>query len=206
MADCSIRKSLIFGWTQYEFDELLKEIKTIFISFLIALFFFWGTISIAVFASSAGPPEYKVKAVFMFHFAKFVEWPTGESPSSDKNLSICVLGDDPFGEHFNIIKGKKIKGRTVESKTSLKIENAKNCDFLFISESEKSNVVQILRDLKDHDVLTISDMEGFLEAGGMIQFVLEKRKVRFLINMGAAKRAGFKVSSKLLELAKGIKE
>jgi hypothetical protein len=164
-----------------------------------------GTISFAAFAGPDQLPEYKIKAVFIYNFAKFVEWPAEEPPKPDKILTICVMGVDPFGAYFNVLKGKTIKGRTVEIKTIMSIEKAKNCDCLFISDSEKSNVAEILGDLKDHKVLTISDMDGFLEAGGIIQFVLEKRKVRFLINMGAAKRAGFKVSSKLLELAKKIK-
>ena len=160
----------------------------------------------ATFAAPSELPEYRVKAVFIYNFAKFVEWPAGKPPKPDKILSICVLGDDPFGASFNIIKGKTIKGRTVENKTMVKIENAKNCDCLFISDSEKSNVEKILKDLEDHDVLTISDMDGFVEAGGIIQFVLDRKKVRFLINMSAAKQAGFKFSSKLLELAKGVKK
>ena len=164
-----------------------------------------GTISFAVFANSGGLPEYKVKAVFIYNFAKFVQWPSDKPQKPDKILSLCVLGDDPFGADFDVIKGKTIKGRTVESKITMSIEKAKNCDCLFISDSEKSNVSRILEDLKDYKVLTISDMEGFLEAGGIIQFVLEKRKVRFLINIGAAKQAGFKVSSKLLELAKEVR-
>jgi len=196
-AACGIRKS--------GFDSLIKDIKIIVFFFLKVLFFFGGTLSFAAFAGPGQLPEYKVKAVFIYNFAKFVEWPADESPKRDKILSLCVLGDDPFGANFNAIRGKTIKGRTVESRTIMSIEKAKDCDCLFISDSEKSNVAKILGDLKAHKVLTISDMEGFLEAGGIIQFVLEKRKVRFLINMGAAKRAGLKVSSKLLELAKKVK-
>ena len=187
------------------FDSLLKDIKTIPFFFLTALFISIGTLSFAAFAGSGQIPEYKIKAVFIYNFAKFVEWPAEEPPKPDNILTLCVLGDDPFGANFNVIKGKTIKGRTVESKTIMSIEKAKNCDCLFISDSEKNNLAKILGELKDHKVLTISDMDGFLEAGGIIQFVLEKSKVRFLINMGAAKRAGFKVSSKLLELAKKVK-
>ena len=185
---------------------MLKDLKIFIFFFLLVLFFSFGTISLAAFAGPGELPEYKVKAVFIYNFAKFVEWPADKPPKPDKILSVCVLGDDPFGADFNVIKGKTIKGRTVESKTTMSIEKAKNCDCLFISDSEKSNVAKILGDLEDHKVLTISDMDGFLEAGGIIQFVLEKRKVRFLINMGAAKQAGFKVSSKLLELAKEVKD
>ncbi len=134
-----------------------------------------------------------------------MEWPPDKPQKSQNILSLCVLGDDPFGADFNVVKGKTIKGRTVESKTAASVEKAKDCDCLFISDSEKSKVSGILEDLKDYKVLTISDMEGFLEAGGIIQFVLDKRKVRFLINISAAKQAGFKVSSKLLELAKEVK-
>ncbi len=197
------RKGKREGKKDQSFPILFKKLL---ISFLIIPFFSFGTISFAAFAGSGEPPEYKMKAVFIYNFAKFVDWPAGKPPNSEKNLSVCVLGDDPFGSNLNVIKGKTIRGRTVENKAPVKIENAKDCDCLFISDSEKSSVAKILEDLKDHDVLTISDMDGFLEAGGIIQFVIDKSKVRFLINMVAAKEAGFKVSSKLLELAKGIKK
>ena len=166
----------------------------------------FGTITLTAFAGPDELPEYKVKAVFIYNFAKFVEWPASKLSNHDKILSICVLGDDPFGAYLNVINGKTIKGRTVVSKTTMKIENAEDCDCLFISDSERNSVAKILKDLENHDVLTISDMDGFLEAGGIIQFVLDQRQVRFLINMGAAKQAGLKFSSKLLELAKEVKK
>lgn len=184
---------------------MLKDFKIMVFFFLSIFFFFWGILSFDAFAGPEELPEYKVKAIFIYNFANFVEWPADKLPKPDKIMTLCVLGDDPFGAYLNDIKGRTIKGRTVESKTTMSIEKAKNCDVLFVSDSEKSNVAKILGDLKDHKILTISDMDGFLEAGGIIQFVLDNRKVRFLINMGAAKRAGFRISSKLLELAKEVR-
>jgi hypothetical protein len=122
---------------------LLKDFKIIVFFFLNVFFFFGGIISFDAFAGSDELPEYKVKAVFMYNFANFVEWPADKLPPSGKSLTVCVLGDDPFGAYFNAIKGRTIRGLTVESKTTMSIEKAKNCDCLFISDSEKSNVAKI---------------------------------------------------------------
>jgi hypothetical protein len=77
---------------------------------------------------------------------------------------------------------------------------------LFVCHSEKQNLKEILNTVKDHYVLTVGDTEGFLEAGNIIEFVMVERKVRFEINMAAARRAKLKIRSQLLRLAEKIIE
>jgi len=149
--------------------------------------------------------EYDVKAAFLYNFTKFVDWPSSAFPDPS-NLKICVLGDDPFGRSLLALAGEneEVGGHklTVISKESLPRPGV--CQILFISRSEREHLSQILASVKGSPVLTVGDTKGFADDGVIINFVLEGSKVRFEINTESADRAGIRISSKLLQLAKRI--
>ena len=145
--------------------------------------------------------EYAVKAAFLYHFAKFVEWPASSFPDNDTDVAICVLGEDPFGSSLEAMRGKTVGARKVAVKQIEGIEAIKSCHILFVSESEAKTLEPILGAAQAARVLTVSDMRLFFRSGGMIALFSEKDKVRFSINAAAAERAGLKISSHLLKLA-----
>jgi hypothetical protein len=80
------------------------------------------------------------------------------------------------------------------------VKEIRGCQVLYISSSEKKDIVQLLSTLKGASVLTVGEMAQFAARGGMIQFSLEEKQVRFDINLEEASQAGLKISSKLLTL------
>jgi hypothetical protein len=154
-------------------------------------------------AQSPTTGEYQVKAAFLFNFAKFVEWPPSSFPDASAPLRICVLGRDPFGEELrNITKDKTVSGRRLEVDQVVDLRVARTCHILFIASSEKAQMKQILASLRGTDALTVGDTKGFVEQGGMINFVLENSRVQFEVNRKAAEQGGLKISSKLLSVAR----
>jgi hypothetical protein len=154
-------------------------------------------------AQSPTAGEYQLKAAFLFNFAKFVEWPPGSFSDASAPLRICVLGRDPFGEELrNITKDKTVNGRKLEVSQVLDLQVARTCHILFIASSEIARLKQILESLRGTDALTVGDTKGFVEQGGMINFVLENNRVQFEVNRKAAEQGGLKISSKLLSVAK----
>jgi YfiR/HmsC-like len=152
------------------------------------------------------PSEYQIKAVFLYNFAKFVEWPSdpGGNPGS---ISICVLGDDPFGGTLDeAIKGKTVNGRELVARRYKQVEETTHCQIVFIGSSNKKVLRPILESLKGESTLTVGETEGFARLGGMINFTLEESRVHFEINVDAADHARLKISSKLLNLAKIVRE
>jgi hypothetical protein len=148
--------------------------------------------------------EYEVKAAFLYKFASFVEWPP---ESANSPLCIAVVGQDPFGAALDeVAKGKSINGRGFLIKRFKSGQDASACHIVFISASEKSRVRSILDRLQGISILTVSDIPGFCQGGGMIDFELLDQKIRFEINPEAAGRAGLRVSSKLLNVAKIVRE
>ena len=152
-----------------------------------------------VVAQTAPIPDYQVKAVFLFNFAQFVTWPSQE-PSTP--LIIGILGDDPFGSYLDeTVRGEKVNNRSLTIQRFRRGAEPRNCNILFISQSERDRVAQIISSFKGRSVLTVSDIDGFADLGGMIQFFTERSKIRMRINLDAVKTANLRVSSKLLRVA-----
>lgn len=118
---------------------------------------------------------------------------------------MCVLGEDPFGETIDSISDKSVKGKILLIRRLTKLTGTEHCNVLFISSSEQEHLVPILNSIKRPGVLTVGDMERFVQQGGIINLVVDRNKVRFEINMDAAERAGLKISSKLLNLARVVR-
>jgi hypothetical protein len=143
-----------------------------------------------------------VKAAFLFNFLKFTEWPD----TSSATICLGVLGKDPFGDGLEALRGKTAKGRKVVIARFGRVEDAKDCDVLFIAESERGRLPHVLKSLQGSRTLTVGDQEGFCEAGGMINLVSARNKVGFEINVAAANRARLRISSQLLKLARNVYE
>ena len=162
----------------------------------------------APFASPQGgqPTEYQLKAAFLFNFAKFIEWPEKSFGSPGSPFTVCVIGQDPFGSALEVsLLGKTMGNRAVQimrfpNPTTL--AEARHCQIVFISASEKIHFHEVIESLNSIDALLVGDADGFVASGGTIEFMVEDNHIRFVINPDAAGRSDLKVSSKLLALAK----
>jgi len=148
--------------------------------------------------------EYEVKAAFLYNFVKFVEWP--DESFSNATMIIGILGEDPFGTAIDTIQGKTVKGKKLLIKRFKHIKDIENCHILFISSSEKKHLSRIVEALSGLSILTVGDTEGAAQRGVIINFYIRQKKVRFEINVEAARRAKLKISSKMLKLAKIVHE
>lgn len=149
--------------------------------------------------------EYQIKAAFLFNFIKFVEWPTDGFTHRSTPITLGVLGKDPFGTALDSLDGKTVKGRRLVVKRSASLQDLQCSHILFISSSENGHLPQIVEALNNSSVLTVGEAARFTRVGGIINFVIKKNKIRFEINVDAAERAGFTISSKLLKLATVIR-
>ena len=156
-------------------------------------------------AQAEPPGEYQLKAAFLFNFAKFIDWPATSFSSPQSPFIVCILGTDPFGHAMDdVLRDKSIDNRPVVISRLKNITEAKQCHMVFVSQSETARLADIIQELRGARILLVGESDGFAAAGGMIQFTREDNHVRFLINSDAADRAGLKVSSKLLSLARVV--
>jgi hypothetical protein len=147
--------------------------------------------------------EYQIKAAFLLNFIQFVEWPSGVFTNDAEPFRIGILGENPFGAALEeTVQGEAVNNRKIIIQHAQRISELKDCQMIFISKSEKGRMGEILAEVDSGPVLTVSEMEGFAQSGGVINFYLQDKKVRFEINPTAARRGGLKVSSQLLSLGK----
>jgi hypothetical protein len=156
--------------------------------------------SCAVSVWSEPANEYQVKAAFLFNFAKFVEWPPTAFDDANTPYVIGVLGQDPFGSYLDeTVRGELLNSRRLVVQRYRHPSEIKQCHVLFISRSESDHLDQIVSSLKYRKILTVTDAAG--DSAVMIRFVNEGNRIRFKIDVQAAKTASLIISSKLLRLA-----
>lgn len=164
----------------------------------------WLWLGVVLAASSADAPilrESQVKAVYLFNFANFITWPASAFESLQAPFRICVLGEDPFKDKLDLaVENERVGERSVEVKRFTELEQTANCQIVFVSKSEQRFKAHIFEFLRSYPILTVGDMEQFLETGGMIQFYHKENKVRFFIRPQTLTGATLKVSSRLLKV------
>jgi hypothetical protein len=166
----------------------------------------WVLFAVSSALGQQKPNEYQVKAAYLYNFGRFVEWPANvKAPKSD-TFTVCVLGQDPFGPALDsTLAGETMGGKSVAARRISTPQEAVNCQILFVSSSEGRRLSKIVEALDRECVLTVSDMPQFSQRGGMIQFVLEEKRVRFEVNLTAVQHVGLSLSSELLKVAATVR-
>jgi len=162
--------------------------------------------------NTAGSAEYLIKAGFIYNFANLVQWPSSSFAQADSPIVIVILGEDHFGTTLDrALEGKKVNARSFVIKRAKSISELqrtlgpqKDCQILYVSSSEMPHLSDAIQMLKGVPVLTIGETPGFARNGGIINLILEDNKVRFEVNVAAAKDADLNISSRLLALARII--
>jgi hypothetical protein len=145
--------------------------------------------------------EYRVKAVFLFNFTQFVEWPAAAFSGPTSPFVIGILGDDPFGNSIDeTIQNEKVGGHPLIVQRYKDLRDLKNCHILFLNGSDPEKVRENLLVINRY-TLTVSDADNFMRAGGIIRLVTENNKIRIQVNPEAARGAELFISSKLLRVS-----
>jgi hypothetical protein len=157
-------------------------------------------------AVASEPPvsrEYQVKAAFLLNFLQFVEWPATAFETPEEPVRIGILGDDPFGRAMErTVLGETVRGHPLVVRRSTDPAGLNDCHLVFVARSERERLDRVLTELSRFPILTVGDTEGFARRGGVINFLLEDKKVRFEINPLAAKRQNLQPSAQLLNLGR----
>ena len=175
-----------------------------------------GVAGIALAATLMSPPAFAaghgtdaaqdvpLKAAFIYNFAKFAEWP---GLAANAPIIVCIVGDDEIAATLvNTVRDQSISGHKLEVWRPQDSGTWKTCHLLFLSDAETRRSRGGLGGIKALPVLTVSDAKGFSQAGGIIELYVEAGRMRFAINTDAAERSGLHLSSRLLGLAKVIRD
>jgi hypothetical protein len=148
-------------------------------------------------------PDVAVKAAFLYNFAKFVEWPALPAGAP---IVVCIVGNNGIaGALIETVRGQNISGHSLDVWVLQDSAKWRACHLLFIADAETRRSAGGLDEIKTLPVLTVSDGKGFSLSGGIIELYVESGRMRFAINLDAADRSGLRLSSRLLGLAKVIR-
>jgi hypothetical protein len=154
-------------------------------------------------AQTAPVPEYALKSALLFKLPQFVYRPDADRTGP---LTLCLIGSNSFGNALDKLAQTTLDGRRVSFRHLARPEEAAGCEFVFISRSEARDIGAVFRRIGPFPVVTVSDIEGFAQAGGMVEFALpnEGSAISILINRRAAQRQGIEFNAQLLRLSKVI--
>ncbi len=150
--------------------------------------------------------EADIKAAFLYNFTKYVEWPAGAFAHASDPFRVCVLAGEDFTRTVStFMSGENVQGRPIRTLVP-RTSDLPQCHLLFVGAEAATRERAVLAATATRPVLTVGETPQFLDEGGIVRFHLENQRVRFDIHLQAAGRAGLTVSSKLVRVARLVRE
>jgi hypothetical protein len=167
-----------------------------------------------LYAQSAQPipREYELKAVYLYNFLQFVNWPAGPCTANGGRVEeIAVLGNSPIGESLQTLQAELKRSRGIEITVRfygpyVEGMDLSGCQLLFISQPELKNIKKIIGSLKGRPALLVADNEDCLDQGCMIALLSQANKIRWAVNRRSVEASGLRVNARLLEMALRVVE
>jgi YfiR/HmsC-like len=182
----------------------LHSVSGIF--FCLVLCYLLGGLPAGLWAQGEDDAEYKIKLAFLYNFTQFIQWPPDAFQDANAPLMVCVAGTDPFhSEIEQELRGRLVGGHPIEIRKFRSNDQPAACHIIFIPAAEKKLAEKLVPAAKGSSTLTVGEIKGFADMGGVINLTVEQNKLRFEINLEAAMQTRLKISSKLLALAKIVK-
>ena len=169
------------------------------LSLLLCVFYFVST-------ANASTEDERLKALFLYNFANFVDWPDSAFKASDSDLRLCLFGEIAFGSMLDAVDGTLIGNHRLSLKRTKKLKDIETgCHMLFVSHEQRIRLPHFFTQIQYMYVLSVGDRKGFAEKGGVINIVRTEDQMQFDINLSTAMANGLSVSSDLLSLAREVK-
>jgi hypothetical protein len=154
--------------------------------------------------SANGLTDQQIRAGFLYNFAMFVEWPA--TPDAAAPLLIGVLGDDSFASALRSIDGRAANGRKIVVRQVDEGDDLARTSILYIGLNDDRSAAATLARVGKAPVLTVGHSPRFTQVGGIVRLYNEGGKLRFEINTNRSSESALRISSKLLSLAKIVKD
>ena len=149
--------------------------------------------------------EFHVKALFLYNFANYVEWPEDAFKASDSPLRMCLYGNVPFGGFLDVVSGTRIRDRFLKVlRTADAKEIEPGCHILFVGTDRLDLIEDLFKNINHLFVLSIGEVKGFTNKGGIVNILRTSDQAQFEINLSKAIENGLLIDSDLLALARII--
>lgn len=161
-----------------------------------------AVLAVSPSGARAEPTEAELKAELVERFTRFVDWDAGDLPSD--GLAICVVGESALTQPLGrLVRSRKVKDRKAVVR-AVDAAGAADCHLVLIGGLDKKRLAAVIARTEGRPILTIADAPGGAAAGAIINFYIDGKKVRFEVNVRAARDSGLKVRAKLLQNARVV--
>jgi len=162
---------------------------------------------VAAQADDASSGEIQIKAAFLYKFTGYVEWPKSSFKDAERPITIGMVGAEEITEELRrVVSGRSVQGRGLTITVVNKDSDLSGVHMLFIGRDAAAGMTRLIEAARQRPILTVTDAPDGLERGGVINFVMVKRRVQFEISVDAAEKAGLVLSSRLLAVALRVKK
>ena len=168
------------------------------------LMVFMGLVSTSK-PSYANEDIHQAKALFLYNFANFVDWPNDAFVRRRATLNLCVVGKALFVPYLDAFEGAEVRGRRLSIVKLPQVNLNRRCHILFLDEEEKRMIENIQVIHTSDYVLSVSDDDGFVEDGGVVSVFAQNQNIEFEVNLKQALENGLFISSDLLSIARSVK-
>jgi len=151
------------------------------------------------------PEEAQVKSAIILNMARYIDWPAESFNSDGAPMSFCYAGQGTLSASLPLLQGKTVKGHPVVVRRMSSSSDIAGCHVVILDATERRNVATIVDRTRRLPILTVGDISGFSRDGGIVEFFLQTGKVRFDINLSAARHSRLKISSQLLKVARIVR-
>lgn len=149
--------------------------------------------------------EDKLKAAFIYNFAKFVTWPAVVFDSRP-NIVVCAIGTNAINGALIAIENRSAQGKPLKVLPDARPSGIASCDIVYVPQSEKGRLETIIQSIRGSPALFVSDINGFADEGGMIELSQEEKRISFDVNLDETDRAGLKINPQLLRVARSVRK
>ena len=156
------------------------------------------TVGPIALAQSSGQAVDRIKAAYIYNFAKFVELPGGD----DKAIRLCVLGRDDLNGSMQALNRRVAQGREIQVRKDVTLDQVKDCSIAFVGESDARLLTVAARQLGASPVLLVSDAKQAVDQGAHLSLIFNDDRVEFDVNLQHLQKSGIKASSQMLKLAR----
>ena len=171
--------------------------KIVFI--LISLFF----IQTGFKPAGAIDTNAKIKAVFIYNFTKYIEWPKNYQ---EGEFTIGIVGESPlYSELTKMTQTKKVANQSLQVKKFSSADEVSKCHILYLSKDKSAEISPLLKKLKNNSTLIVTEEAGLVDKGAGINFIIKNNRQKFELNKGNVEKYKLKVSSSLEALAFTVK-
>ncbi len=148
----------------------------------------------------------RIKAVFLYKFCGYVQWPPEVFAAADSPLVLGVAGSDSIARELaEAVRGRQVGGRQLVVRQLDARDSINDLHLLYVAASAQLRMQPVLFQVRDRPILLVTDSEEGLAAGGIINFSVQENRVRFDISMSAARRSGLSLSAQLLSVARVVR-